>query len=255
MPSRRGCWSMARARSAPSGWPRRSTGRSRARPTRSSSSTSSNGSSARPHKPPARLPSDAVRVQRDGGSRPVAGTPPSDIVLGVALAADPQKYRAAAERLRSASAAAGREARRIGLASERSARQRKPPRPMRQARLLCTRCPDGRDKRAPRRTLSASSRPSCCRASSSRCCPRMPSTSSARASPATSGSRCWPRSSPTRSARSGQVGLAKRLQAGSAVGRLAPVAPGAATIAPPASLASVLPYLQQPALAAGPTTL
>ena len=65
--------------------------------------------------------------------------------------------------------------------------------------------------------------------------------------------------------RSGQVGLAKRLQAGSAVGRgpwavgwwswfYFRAAPGAATIAPPASLASVLPYLQQPAPAAGPTT-
>ena len=71
-----------------------------------SSSTSSSASSAPPHKPPARLPSDGVG-ERDGGSRPVAGTPPSDIVLGVALAADPQKYRAAAERLRSLSAAAG----------------------------------------------------------------------------------------------------------------------------------------------------
>src|SRR5262249_21342227 len=54
------------------------------------------------------LPQDCrvmVRVERDGGSRPVAGTP-SDIVLGVTLAADPQAQRAAAERLRSLSAAA-----------------------------------------------------------------------------------------------------------------------------------------------------
>jgi hypothetical protein len=45
-------------KSAPSGWPRPSTGSSRGRPTRRSSSMSSSGSSALPHKPPARLPGD-----------------------------------------------------------------------------------------------------------------------------------------------------------------------------------------------------
>jgi hypothetical protein len=48
---------------------------------------------------------------------PVAITPPSDIVLGVALAADPEKYRAAAERLQRLSAVAAGWTRRLAGAA------------------------------------------------------------------------------------------------------------------------------------------
>jgi len=60
------------------------------------------------HKPPARLRGDN-RGSCSLRNTPVANSPP-DIVLGVALAADPEKYRAAVERLRQISAGAGAEA-------------------------------------------------------------------------------------------------------------------------------------------------
>jgi hypothetical protein len=63
----------------------------------------------RAHKPPARLPGDNAGSFRSLEKRAVANAS-TDIVLGVALAADPEKYRVAAERLRgmSAEGAAGR---------------------------------------------------------------------------------------------------------------------------------------------------
>ena len=61
----------------------------------------------------------------------MAITPPTDVVLGVALAADPEKYRLAAERLRELSAA--RTAPRTGAFSELAAAQTarvRPPAPI-----------------------------------------------------------------------------------------------------------------------------
>ena len=178
----------------------------------------------------------------------MAGTPPSDIVLGVALAADPQKYRAAAERLRSLSAAAGEL---DASAWQASVAQITQAADADVAPGCVHTMPDGPDKRAPRRTLSASLRPSCQSFIQS----MLPKNAKNVFGKGLAGD-IWKSMLAEKLAnevgRSGQVGLAKRLQAGSAIGRLQPVTQGAAAIAPPASLASVLPYLQQPAPAVGP---
>jgi flagellar protein FlgJ len=183
----------------------------------------------------------------------VAGTPPSDIVLGVALAADPQKYRAAAERLRSLSAAAGKEL-------DASAWQ---------ASVAQTTQAADADAASPGALHTMPGRPRQARTATdafgqleavvlqSFIQSMLPKNAKNVFGKGIAGD-IWKSMLAEKLAnevgRSGQVGLAKRLQAGSAVGRLAPVAPGAATIAPPGSLASVLPYLQQPAPAVGPTT-
>ena len=184
----------------------------------------------------------------------MAGTPPSDIVLGVALAADPQKYRAAAERLRSLSAAAA------GADLDASAWQ---------ARVAQTTQAADADVASPGALHTMPGRPRQARTATdafgqleavvlqSFIQSMLPKNAKNVFGKGIAGD-IWKSMLAEKLAnevgRSGQVGLAKRLQAGSAVGRLAAVAPGATTIAPPASLASVLPYLQQPAPAAGPTT-
>jgi peptidoglycan hydrolase FlgJ len=176
----------------------------------------------------------------------VAGTPPSDIVLGVALAADPQKYRAAAERLRSLSAAAGAEL-------DASAWQ---------ANVAQTTQAAEADGTSPGALHTMPGRPRQARTATdafgqleavvlqSFIQSMLPKNAKNVFGKGIAGD-IWKSMLAEKLAnevgRSGQVGLARRLQAGSAVGRLA-------AVAPPASLASVLPYLQQPAPAAGPTT-
>jgi flagellar protein FlgJ len=180
----------------------------------------------------------------------VAGTPPSDIVLGVALAADPQKYRAAVERLRRASAAAEPEASawETSIARATEAAQAGAASPPvsgavpgvpRQARSA----PDafGQLEAVVMQTFIQS---------------MLPKNAKHVFGKGLAGD-IWrsmlAEKLANEMARSGQVGLAKRLQAGSAAGRVAAIGPGAAAIAPPASLASVLPYLQQPASVVGST--
>jgi flagellar protein FlgJ len=182
----------------------------------------------------------------------VAITPPSDIVLGVALAADPQKYRAAAERLRSSSAAAGAE-------FDASAWQ---------ASVAPTTQVADADVASPVAPSAAPGQPRQARSTADAfgqleavvlqtfIQSMLPKNANHVFGKGIAGD-IWKsmlaEKLANEVARSGQVGLAKRLQAGTAIGRLQAVAPGAAAIAPPASLASVLPYLQQPAPAVGPT--
>jgi flagellar protein FlgJ len=182
----------------------------------------------------------------------VAGTPPSDIVLGVALAADPQKYRAAAERLRRASAAADVEpaasAWETSIAQAAEAAQAGAAGPPisgavpgvpRQARSA----PDafGQLEAVVMQTFIQS---------------MLPKNAKHVFGKGLAGD-IWKsmlaEKLANELARGGQVGLAKRLQAGSAAGRLAQIGTGAAAGAPPASLATVLPYLQRPASTAGST--
>ena len=182
----------------------------------------------------------------------MAGTPPSDIVLGVALAADPQKYRAAADRLRRASAAGdvvpasaweasvaqAAEASQAGAASPPVAGAA--PGVPRQARSA----PDafGQLEAVVMQTFIQS---------------MLPKNATHVFGKGIAGD-IWKsmlaEKLANEVARSGHIGLAKRLQAGSAAGRQGPMASGAAAIAPPASLASVLPYLPHPTPTAAPTS-
>ena len=181
----------------------------------------------------------------------MAITPPSDIVLGVALAADPQKYRAAAERLRSLSAAAAAEF--DASAWQASVAQ-------------ATQAADT-DVASPVAPLAVPGRPRQARTATDAfgqleavvlqtfIQSMLPKNAKHVFGKGIAGD-IWKSMLAEKLAnevgRSGQVGLAKRLQAGSALGRLEPVAPGTAAIVPPTSLASVLPYLQHPAPGAGP---
>jgi peptidoglycan hydrolase FlgJ len=182
----------------------------------------------------------------------VAGTPPSDIVLGVALAADPQKYRAAAERLRRASAAAD-------VQPEASAWETSVARAAEAAQAGAASPPaSGAVPGVPRQARSAPDAFSQLEAVVMQTFIQsmLPKNAKNVFGKGLAGD-IWrsmlAEKLANEMARSGQVGLAKRLQAGSAAGRLAQSSPGTAAIAPPASLASVLPYLQQPASVVGST--
>ena len=115
--------------------------------------------------------------------------PTPDIVLGVALAADPNKYRAAVERLQrrapSASSRCQRRPRGVqgdGRASRARKRPRSPPSGRKRSpSLCCSVFPAGSScQRCIRTARGVRAR----RPSSSRCCQRMPSTCSARGRPA-----------------------------------------------------------------------
>jgi peptidoglycan hydrolase FlgJ len=182
----------------------------------------------------------------------VAGTPPSDIVLGVALAADPQKYRAAVERLRRASAAAD-------VKPEASDWEASIARAADVAQAGATGPPvSGAVPGVPRQARSAPDAFGQLEAVVMQTFIQsmLPKNAKHVFGKGIAGD-IWrsmlAEKLANEMARSGQVGLAKRLQAGSVAGRLAQASPGAAASAPPASLATVLPYLQQPASVVGST--
>jgi len=181
----------------------------------------------------------------------VAGTPPSDIVLGVALAADPQKYRAAVERLRRASAAAD-------VKPEASDWEASIARAADVAQAGATGPPvSGAVPGVPRQARSAPDAFGQLEAVVMQTFIQsmLPKNAKHVFGKGIAGD-IWRSMLAEKLANEmarGQVGLAKRLQAGSAAGRLAQSSPGAAAIAPPASLATVLPYLQQPASVVGST--
>jgi peptidoglycan hydrolase FlgJ len=191
---------------------------------------------------------------------PVAITPASDIVLSVALAADPEKYRAAAERLQrlSAVAAAGLDA------------------PPWQASVTPQPSQDGAAATAdanpasPVASLAAPGLPARARNAAdafgqleafvlqSFIQSMLPKNASHVFGKGTAG-EVWKSMMAEKLAneiaRSGQVGIAKRLQAGPILNRLSPAVSGAAVMAPPPpSLASVLPYLRPPVAEAAPST-
>jgi flagellar protein FlgJ len=183
----------------------------------------------------------------------VAGTPPSDIVLGVALAADPQKYRAAAERLKSLSAAAGAKVdasawqANVVPATEAVDANAVSPTAMRATSgrpMQARSAPDafGQLEAVVMQTFIQS---------------MLPKNAAHVFGKGIAGD-IWKsmlaEKLANEVARSGHIGLAKRLQAGSAAGRQGPMTSGAAAIAPPASLASVPPYLPHPTPTAAPTS-
>ena len=164
---------------APSAWRRRSTRQAaregeRQRQLRERSSTGCRGPATQASR---KIAASIVPPGWQARTATVAINPPSDIVLGVALAADPAKYRAAAERLDARWATrqprprtfAARHGERRPVASRPRRRRRGRRRPQRS----CAGCQRVRGA-ASRPMHSASSRPSSCRASSSRCCPRTP---------------------------------------------------------------------------------
>ena len=182
----------------------------------------------------------------------MAITPPSDIVLGVALAADPQKYRTAAERLQRLSAVVGAGA---DMPSWQASVTREPARDgavadadSNPARPIAPRAATGSSKQAAGASdafgkLEAFVLQTFVQS-------MLPKNASHVFGKGTAGD-VWKsmlaEKLANEIARSGQVGLAKRLQAGTAASRLGAAVPSAAAIPSPASLASVLPYLQHPA--------
>jgi Rod binding domain-containing protein len=188
----------------------------------------------------------------------VAITPPSDIVLGVALAADPEKYRAATERLQRLSAVAT-----AGLDT-----------PPWQASVTPQPAQDGAAPTADANPASPVAPPA---AAGSPRRPRsapdafgqleafvlqsfiqsmLPKNASHVFGKGTAG-EVWKSMMAEKLAneiaRSGQVGIAKRLQAGPMLNRLSPAVSGATVVPPPASLTSVLPYLRAPVADAAPS--
>jgi hypothetical protein len=182
----------------------------------------------------------------------VAISPPSDIVLGVALAADPQKYRAAVERLRSLSAAAGADfgspewQANVVVETRRDAA--KPAGDANPASLVAARAvatPPRQARNAPDAfgQLEAFVLQTFIQS-------MLPKNASHVFGKGTAG-EVWKsmlaEKLANELAKSGQVGLAKRLQAGAAASPPSPAVAVAAAIQPPPSLASVLPYLRHPA--------
>ena len=182
----------------------------------------------------------------------MAITPPSDIVLGVALAADPQKYRTAAERLQRLSAVVGAGA---DMPSWQASVTREPARDgavadSNPARPIAPRAATGSSKQAAGASdafgkLEAFVLQTFVQS-------MLPKNASHVFGKGTAGD-VWKsmlaEKLANEIARSGQVGLAKRLQAGATASRLALAGPRAAATS---SLASVVPYLQQQVPAIGP---
>ena len=182
----------------------------------------------------------------------MAGTPPSDIVLGVALAADPQKYRAAAERLRSLSAAAGKEL--DASAWQASVAQTTQAADADAASPGALHTMPGRPRQARTATVAFGQLEAVVLQSFIQS--MLPKNASHVFGKGTAG-EVWKSMMAEKLAneiaRSGQVGIAKRLQAGPMLNRLSPAVSGATVVPPPASLTSVLPYLRAPVADAAPS--
>jgi Rod binding domain-containing protein len=179
----------------------------------------------------------------------MAITPPSDIVLGVALAADPQKYRAAAERLRRLSAGDGT----ILDAPEWQASVQPQVQQDGATAAADVRPADPVASRAAGLPRHARGAPDAFGQLEAFVLQRfiqsmLPKNASHVFGKGTAG-EIWKsmlaEKLGSEIAKSGQVGLAKRLQAGMATNRDGAVASSAAVdpLLPPPSLASVLPYL------------
>ena len=144
------------------------------------------------HKPPVRLPGHSAGGLAATRTAIVAITPPTDIVLDVARAADPDAYRAAAERLARLRATSRRRSS-CRQASAGSPNRRSSATGRSDLNPLSAGPARTHSRRAAGSTPTGSSKPSCCRASCNRCCRRMPPMCLARAAPASSGNRCWPK--------------------------------------------------------------
>jgi len=184
----------------------------------------------------------------------VAISPPSDIVLGVAMAADPQKYRAAAERLQ-----------RMGSDADLQPSSWR-------ASVAATQ--DGANTRPAGATVprAAVASPRQVRGATDafgqleafvlqRFIQSMLPKNASRVYGKGTAGEIWKSMLAEKLgdeiAKSGQVGIAQRLQAGMAANRGGAAASSAAAsslLPPPASLASELPYLPSPAASDGAKT-
>lgn len=180
----------------------------------------------------------------------MAITPPSDIVLGVALAADPAKYRAAAERLQRMGAVARAE---LDVSTWQASVQAQAPQATAAPAATADANPAGiAAPRAsvgqPRQARNAADAFGQLEAFMMQTFIQsmLPKNASHVFGKGTAG-EVWKSMLAEKMAgeiaRSGQVGIAKRLQAGKVASPFGPAIPGATAVPPSPSLASVLPYL------------